>query len=174
MRTTMKLAVRRLLGMLLVAAVLLPAAHAQSRPPGPARPTTPTVMEAPSPASGKVDLELLVVHATQNGQVDAKLAGSGLVENLKFTRYSGFSVLDTHQSKVAPGSDASFSLVGGRKVQVTLIDRDSRAAKVRVLMFKGADKVMDTTVSIHRNRSFIIMGPDHDGGKLVLPLTVTY
>jgi hypothetical protein len=148
-------------------------AFAQQRPVGPAVPPTPTMMEpAPLPASGKVDVELLVVHATHNGQVDAKL--EGLVENLKFTRYTGFSVLETYDARVAPGQDASFTIVGGRKVQITLIDRDSRNAKVRVLMFNQTGKVMDTTVSIHRNRAFIIAGPDHDGGKLVLPVTVSY
>lgn len=173
MMTTM----RFLIAAALLGTASMADAFAQSRPPGPARPTTPTVLaETPeaAPASGKVEIELLVVHATNNGQVDPRLAGRGLVENLTFTKFSGFSVLESFEAKVGPGQDASFSIVGGRKVAVTLIDRDSHDAKVRVLMYNQTGKVMDTTVSIHRNRAFIIAGPDHNGGKLVLPLTVSY
>ena len=34
--------------------------------------------------------------------------------------------------------------------------------------------LMDTTVSIHRNRAFMIAGPSYEDGKLILPLTVRY
>lgn len=135
------------------------------------RPTP--VRHASKPATGKVSLQLKVIHANNSGKVDPAL--QGVYENLKYTRFSGFSLLDTNDAKLSPGQDATFSVAGGRKITVSIVSRDSRAAKVRVKMFNPEGKsVMDTTVSIHRNRAFIIAGPDYKGGKLVLPLSVRY
>ena len=140
-------------------------AMAQARP-------TPVKMSS-TPASGKVGLELKVVHADNSGKVDPQL--QGVYENLKFTRFSGFSLLDTHDAKLGPGQDETFTVAGGRKVTVALVSRDARAAKVRVVMTNPEGRsVMDTTVSIHRNRAFMIAGPDFKGGKLVLPISVRY
>lgn len=141
-------------------------AFAQARP-------TPVKLSTPAPAAGKVSLQLKVVHANNSGKVDDELRS--VYDNLKFTRYSGFSLLATNDAKLGPGQEATFAVAGGRKVKVTLLSRDARAAKVRVVMSNPAGKaVMDTTVSIHRNRAFMIAGPDYEGGKLVLPLSVNY
>jgi hypothetical protein len=135
-----------------------------------ARPTP--VKHTSTPAAGKVGLELKVVHATNSGQVDPQLRG--VMDNFKFTRFNGFKLLDTQNAKLGPGQDATFALAGGRKIKVTLVSRDARAAKVRVVMTNAQGKLLDTTVSIHRNRAFFIAGPDYDGGKLVLPVSVRY
>lgn len=138
-----------------------------------ARPNRPTpVKHTSAPAAGKVGLELKVVHATNSGQVDPQLRS--IVDNLKFTRFSGFKLLNTLPAKLGPGQETTFTVAGGRKVKVTLLSRDARAARVRVVMLNASGKVMDTTVSIHRNRAFMIAGPDYKGGKLILPLTVRY
>lgn len=125
-----------------------------------------------SPAASRVDVEIQVVHANNSGKVDPQLAG--VVENLSFLRYSGFKLLDTHPAKLGPGQETTFNIAGGRKLKVTLVSRDARAAKIRVLMSSDKGVLMDTTVSIHRNRAFIIAGPSYEDGKLVLPLTVRY
>ena len=62
-------------------------AFAQARP-------TP-VKHSSSPAAGKVSLQMKVVHANNSGKVDARL--KRVVENLKFTRFNGFALLNTHK-----------------------------------------------------------------------------
>ncbi len=141
-------------------------AHAQAPRPVPVKNTAP-------PAVGKVGLQLRVVHANNSGKVDPRLRN--VVDNLKFTRFNGFALLDSNEVRLAPGQSTTFAVVGGRKVKVTLQERDARAAKVRVVMFNPQGKaVMDTTVKIHRNRAFMIAGPNYKDGKLVLPIAVRY
>lgn len=163
---------KRWITMMLGAMLLSTPAMAQSRGPSvrqvKAAPTEADV----TPATGRVAVQVQVVHANNSGEVDPQL--QGVVENLSFLRYSGFALLDTHHAKLGINQDASFSLVGGRKLEVTLVSRDASAATVRVLMTSDKGVLMDTTVSIHRNRAFMIAGPSHEGGKLVLPLTVRY
>ena len=125
-----------------------------------------------SPAASRVSVEVQVVLANNSGVVDPRLAG--VVENLSFLHYTGFKLLDTQPVKLAPGQDASFNIAGGRKLTLTLVSRDARAAKMRVLMSSEKGVLMDTTVSIHRNRAFMIAGPSYEDGKLILPLTVRY
>lgn len=156
------LALAMLSGMVMLAAPT--DAMAQARP-------TP-VKHTSVPAAGKVGMQLKVVHANNSGKVDPQLRS--VVDNFKFTRYNGFHLLNTHDAKLGPGQGATFAVAGGRKVKVTLVSRDARAAKVRVVMTNAKGKILDTTVSIHRNRAFFIAGPDYNGGKLVLPLTVRY
>ena len=97
-----------------------------------------------------------------------------LMKQLTFTRYTGFELLQTFPAQLSVGGTASFSLVGERRLKLELLSKDEKRAKLRVRLFNGKEKVLDTTVSVNRNRSFIIGGPRYKGGAIVLPLTVRY
>ena len=146
-----------------LAAPVVPAL-AQSRPAAPPA-------EA-APASGKVDVEVMVIHANNDAYVDPKL--DPVMQNLRHTRYTGFKLLSTENAKLSPGGDTTISLVGGRRLKIQLVSRDQQQAKVRIRMFKEGDKVLDTTVSIPRGRYFMIAGPKYKDGALILPVGVDY
>lgn len=143
-------------------------AHAQ------ARPRTPTQVQPAThaPVAGKVSIKVQVIHANNSGHVDPQL--KSVEDHLKFTRFSGFELLQTHDAKLSTNQDQTFQVAGGRRLKVKVVGQDSRAAKIRVQMTNDAGKVMDTTVSINRNRAFMLAGPDFKDGKLVLPITVRY
>ena len=125
------------------------------------------------PAAAKVEVEVMVVHATNaHSRVDARL--KPLLPHLRHLNYSGYSVLDVRSDDLGPGQETSFSIVGGRRLQIQLIEKDDRRARIRVRMFNSSGRVLDTTVSIHRDRSFIVAGPHHEDGVLILPLTARY
>lgn len=125
------------------------------------------------PVVGRAQVELQVVHATNNStHVDPKLRS--LVNNFRFTRLSGFELLSSHPASLAVGQETTVTVAGGRRVKLELLDRNDTEAKVRVRMLDDKGVMLDTTVSIHRNRSFIIAGPNHKDGKLILPVTVRY
>ncbi|MFT4626781.1 MAG: hypothetical protein ACI8PZ_005459 [Myxococcota bacterium] len=129
--------------------------------------------QASDPVSGKVDVRVRVVLANHAKDVDAELRS--LMKQLTFTRFTGFKLLETYPASLAVGGDATFSLVGDRKLKVDLIERDAARAKIRIRLFgPDKDKVLDTTVSIPRNKSFVIGGPKLPDGALVLPVTVSY
>ncbi|TNE87478.1 MAG: hypothetical protein EP330_18615 [Deltaproteobacteria bacterium] len=120
-----------------------------------------------------VTVDVQVVHATNaHSRVDSSLRS--VEKHLRFLNYTGFSRLDSQATRLSPGEKAVVPVVGGREMHVTLVSVDSSAAKLRVQLFTGSSKKLDTTVSIHRNRSFIVGGPKHDDGVLVFPLTASY
>ena len=124
-------------------------------------------------ARGKVTIEIGVVHATnENSRIDPKLRS--IAPHLKFIPYSGFSMLNRHQAELGLDQQQAFTIAGGRKVRVKLMERTEAHAKVRVSMFNGDRKLLDTTVRIHRNKSFIVAGPKYKGGVLILPITARY
>lgn len=170
----------RLVGALLAVAVLVaPVSQgwAQSRPvPTRSPQAAPLQQSAPSreaPVSGKVSVEMMVIYAhNEDNRVDPALRG--VMQQLKNFRFSGYKLLENHPTQLAVGQETSFALPGGRKIKMELLDRDDQQARIRIRMFSGSDKVLDTTVSIHRNRSFMIGGPSYEAGKLILPVSVRY
>ena len=128
--------------------------------------------ERTAPARSRISVEVMVVHASDSGKVHPEL--KPLMQQLRFTRYTGFDLLNKLPAQLTSGNGETFALVGGRKLKVDLISKNEKSAKLRVRLFSDREKVLDTTVSVHRNRSFIIGGPKYKGGALVLPLTVKY
>jgi hypothetical protein len=172
----LRIVVMMLLGWMLAGESL---AQSSPRPPAPpvSRPQPPRGVPAPkarpAPVAAPVTLEVLVVHATSDHErVDPRLAE--MRARLSHIAFTGFSVIDEHEVRIAPGEDSGITVTGGRRLRVELVERNNTSATVRFQLFKGEKKTMDTTVSIKRNRSFIIAGPKHDGGVLMLPLSVRY
>lgn len=152
-----------------LAGTLLSATPALAQPASPRPAARP-----PQPAAGKVQVEVMVVHATNSHQrVDPRLGG--VMKSLKFLKFQGFELLNTHTDGLSVGQEATFTVVGGRRVRVQLISRDERQATLRIRMFNSADNQrIDTTVSVHRNRSFMVAGPRHRDGVLILPVSAKY
>ena len=124
--------------------------------------------------SGKVTLELPVVHATSaHSRVDPKL--KDVARYLKNLRYTGYELLGTQRAQLSSRGSQTFSIVGNRKVKVELLQREAKRVRVRVRITgaKGAN-LLDTTLWVNRNGTFIVAGPKHKEGILVLPLTARY
>ena len=130
--------------------------------------------KAEAPKIGKIELRVHVIKATEaHSRVDDKL--SSLLRYLKPLRYTGYELLSTHETPVSGRSPALFTVAGDRKVQVELLARDEQNARLRVQITgpKG-QKLLDTTLSVRRNGTFIVAGPKYGDGVLVLPLTARY
>ncbi|MEO0605477.1 MAG: hypothetical protein AAF211_28865 [Myxococcota bacterium] len=138
---------------------------------GRAQPTD-KVQRTPAPKSGKVEVSVMVVHATDKGEVDPRL--EPLKRQLEIMRFEGFKLLSHDRDKLSDGQATTVSVVGGSKVRVKLIDRTNAQARVRIELYRDNDKRLDTTVRINRNRTFLVGGPKHQEGVLVFPITVTY
>ena len=75
---------------------------------------------------------------------------------------------------MAPGGNATFAIAGERRLTVTVVERDTARARVRVEIVKDDNRLLDTTVSINRDGTFIVAGPKYGDGILMLPLRATY
>ena len=124
--------------------------------------------------AGKVQLDVLVVHATNaHAKIDPKV--NKYLKYLKHLAYTGYSPIRNHRLVLAPSKVERFELAGGRKVVVELLHRDEKRARIRVQIIapKGS-KLLDTTMSVSRNASVIVAGPRYKDGILVLPMTARY
>ena len=144
-------------------------ARAQARPtPAPVQPSDVTTARA-----GKVNVQILVVHATSaHSNVDPRLAD--LTRYLQNLRYSGYELLATQTAQLAQNGSQSFNIEGGRKMTVTMLDHDDQRARMRVQIIGNGNTLLDTTLSVNRNGTFIVAGPKYKDGILVLPLTARY
>ena len=124
--------------------------------------------------AGKVQLEIMVVHATkQHNQWDAKVGKYR--KYLQHLAYTGYTSLRNHSLVLAPNKVERIELAGGRKVIVELLQRDERRARLRIQIIapKGG-KLLDSTMNVSRNSSVIVAGPRYQDGILVLPMTARY
>ena len=124
-------------------------------------------------ASASVKLRMWTVHATNaHGKTDEKL--KRIAKHLRRLKYSGFRYVDAQGGTVRRDGKIQMPIPGGRSVQLTLLSKTEEKARVRVRI-KGKKKViLDTTVSIRRNGFFMVAGPKHEGGVLVLPIFARY
>lgn len=124
--------------------------------------------------AGKVTLELPVVYATSShSRVDPKL--NDIARYLKNLRYTGYELVGTQKAQLAPKGGQTFTIAGNRKVKVQLLQKEAKRVRVRVRIIggKGAN-LLDTTLWVNRNGTFIVAGPKYKDGILVLPLTARY
>ena len=109
---------------------------------------------APSRAvpAGKVQLEIMVVHATkQHSQWDAKVGKYR--KYLQHLAYTGYTSLRNHSLVLAPNKVERIELAGGRKVIVNHKEmREELGSGFRSLVPKGG-KLLDSTMNVSRNSS---------------------
>lgn len=125
------------------------------------------------PASGRARITVNVVHGTDSESgVDPRLAS--LASQFKYLKYKGYRLLSTQTADLAAGGDKDFSIEGGRTLRVTLVSKDQAHARVRVEIDGKRGKLIDTTVKINRDGTFIVAGPQYKDGILILPLRASY
>ena len=125
-------------------------------------------------AGSKVNVKVQVVHATKSHKkVDSRLGR--VSKHLKRLGYTGFQLLESEQAELtAKGKKKSFAIAGGRRLSVAVLSKDSERVRLRVQVQGKKGKLVDTTVSIKRNGFFVVAGPKHKGGILVLPISARY
>ena len=120
-----------------------------------------------------VQISLWTVHATNKKQgVDGGL--KRIAKHLRNLNYTGFVLLGKEKAGLQAQGKKQFNIVGEKVVEVTVLDRNEKRARVRVQVHSPKGKLLDTTVSIRRNGFFMVAGPKHKKGVLVLPIFARY
>ncbi|MAY80075.1 MAG: hypothetical protein CL930_04735 [Deltaproteobacteria bacterium] len=126
-----------------------------------------------STVSEKVTIKVWTVHASNSHkEVDERL--KRISKYLKNLNYAGFKLLSKDAAQLEPKGKQKFQIAGGKTVKVTVLSRDEKRARVRVEVHGSKGKLVDTTVNIRRNGLFMVAGPKHKGGILVLPIFARY
>jgi hypothetical protein len=122
--------------------------------------------------AGRSTVTVMVVHANHSGRIDPRLSDPALRRQLATMGYNGAQVLSSSSSQLAPTQSTSVNVEGGRKIQVTLAASNAEQSRMRVEVFKGGEKKLDTTVTVKAGRAFVVAGTPYQGGVLLFPITV--
>lgn len=126
------------------------------------------------PASSKAHITVSVVHATDSESgMDPDISPS-MASQLRYFNRKGYRLLSTQSTDLAAGGNDTFSIEGGRTLTITLESKDEHHARVRVQLEGKKGILLDTTVKINRDGTFMVGGPKYKDGELYLPLKVSY
>jgi hypothetical protein len=108
-----------------------------------------------------------ILASNQSDEVDARLAP--IQNQFKAFKYRSYRLIKEESQNVPWGGTATFEIPGGRTLVVTPQElRDKQIAlKVRL---EGGEK-LDTTVRLQNKGNFILGGPAHEGGVLILSIS---
>jgi hypothetical protein len=110
-----------------------------------------------------------ILASNQSDEVDARLAP--IQNQFKAFKYRSYRLMKEESQNVPWGANATFEIPGGRTLVVSPQEfRDKQIAlKVRL---EGGEK-LDTTVRLQNKGNFILGGPAHEGGVLILSISAT-
>ena len=110
-----------------------------------------------------------ILASNQNDEFDAKL--KGMETQLKVLKYRSYRLLNNESQTVPWQGEKVFEIPGGRSLNVTpQVFQDNRIS-LKVRLTQGKKPVLDTTVRIPNRGNFILGGPPHEGGVLVLSIS---
>lgn len=160
--------IRKLIGMLGMGIVFMSSAIAEEAT------HSILVAENTEEASTAVNLEMIVVYATDsNTAVDPQVRP--LMKYFRNYKFTGFSLLDSQVAKLTDNTARTFPIEGNRKVTITLLSHTETKVRCKVTIVEGKNKkILDTTININRNGTFIVAGPKYKDGVLFLPISMKY
>jgi len=112
-----------------------------------------------------------ILASNQNDSFDARL--THLEKQLKVLKYRSYRLLKEESQKVQRRGNATFEIPGGRSLVVTPQESGSRQLALKVHLQQGGKPLLDTTVRLNSGGNFILGGPPHEGGVLVISISAT-
>jgi hypothetical protein len=123
-----------------------------------------------SPQAVLVKIETILA-SNQSGDFDSRL--KALEKQLRVLKYRSYRLLKEETKNVPSRGSASFDIPGGRSLIVSPQDSNNQQVALKVRL-QGAQKpLVDTTIRLANKGNFILGGPPHEGGVLVLSISAT-
>jgi hypothetical protein len=112
-----------------------------------------------------------ILASNQNDEFDAKL--KGMEKQLKVLKYRSYRSLKDESQNVAWQGNGVFEVPGGRSLSVAPQEFRNDRISLKVRLMEGQKPLIDTTVRIPNRGNFILGGPPHEGGFLVLSISAS-
>jgi len=112
-----------------------------------------------------------ILAGNQNDEFDARL--KGMEKQLKVMKYRSYRWLKEESQDVAWGGNGVFEIPGGRSLSVAPQEIRNNRIALKVRLTEGQKPIIDTTVRIPNKGNFILGGPPHEGGALVLSISAS-
>ena len=112
-----------------------------------------------------------ILAANKSYEFDAKL--KGMEQQLKALKYRSYRSLKDDSKTVPWQGTQSFDIPGGRTLTVAPQEFQDNRIALKVRLTENDKPIVDTTVTIPNKGNFILGGPPHEGGALVLSISAT-
>ena len=112
-----------------------------------------------------------ILASNQSDEIDPKL--SGVKNQLKVMKYRSYRLLKEETQNVAWQENAVFEIPGGRSLTVTPQELRNKQLALKVRLQHGEKPIVDTTVRLNNGGNFLLGGPPHEGGVLVLSISAS-
>ena len=123
-----------------------------------------------TPQSVQVRIRTILA-GNKSDEFDAKL--KDMEQQLKPLKYRSYRSLKDDSQTVPWQGTKSFEIPGGRSLSVAPQEFQNNRISLKVRLTEGDKPAVDTTVGIPNKGNFILGGPAHEGGTLVLSISAT-
>jgi hypothetical protein len=117
-----------------------------------------------------VQITIKTIGASKQGsEFDPRLAP--LEKQLKALNYRSYRLLKDETQTAPWQGNANFEIPGGRMLTVRPQEVTNNQLGLRVQLKQGDKPQLETTVRLNNGGNFILGGPPHEGGVLVLSIS---
>jgi hypothetical protein len=130
------------------------------------------VLNAAESTSQNVRIKIdSILASNQTGDFDARL--KPLEKQLKVLKYKSYRLIKEETQNIPSQGSGTFDIPGSRSLSVSPQDLGNQQITLKVRL-QGSDKpLLDTTLKLKNKGNFILGGPPHEGGVLVLAIWAT-
>jgi hypothetical protein len=121
-----------------------------------------------NPQSVQVRIRTILA-GNKSDEFDPKL--KDMEQQLKPFKYRSYRSLKDDSQNVPWQGTKSFEIPGGRLLTVAPQEFQNNRISLKVRLTEGDKPALDTTVGIQNKGIFILAGPAHEGGTLVLSIS---
>ena len=121
-----------------------------------------------SPQAVQVKIETILA-SNQSGEFDSRL--QPLEKQLRVLKYRSYRLLKEETQNVPSQGSATFAIPGGRSLIVSPQEFRNERVALKVRLQGGEKPLLDTTIRLANKGNFILGGPPHEGGVLVLSIS---
>lgn len=110
-----------------------------------------------------------ILAGNNSDEFDPKL--KGMEQQLKPLKHRSYKALKEESQSVPWQGSKAFDIPGGRSLTVAPQEFQDNRIGLKVRLTQGDKPIIDTTVRIANKGNFILGGPAHEGGSLVLSIS---
>ena len=128
--------------------------------------------EGAESASKPVQVKIgTILASNESDQFDARL--KPMERQLKVMKYRSYRLLKEDSQSVPWNDNATFEIPGGRSLAVSPQDSKDKQIALKVRLTEGTKPLLDTTVRLQGRGYFLLGGPSHEGGALVISISAS-
>lgn len=110
-----------------------------------------------------------ILASNESDSFDPKL--SKIKKQLEVIKYRSYRLIKEQSQKVPWQANVVFEIPGGRSLVIFPEQYRSNRLSLKVRLLEGEKPLLDTTVRIRNHGNFLLGGPPHEGGVLILSIS---